>query len=167
MKDDLILFGRIVKTSKEDGNLFIRTFEEIEYKNIDFLFVEIDGTYIPFKINEIKKIKKNSLEIKFEFINNPKDAAEIVSKNVFIEKKFCTYKEENKNEIIGYIVIDEDLSKLGEIVNIINNNIQKLLEIRENNSTKSFLIPYVNEFIFNIDHSKKTIYVKNMWKIVR
>lgn len=167
MKDDLILFGRIVKTSKEDGNLFIRTFEEIEYKNIDFLFVEIDGTYIPFKINEIKKIKKNSLEIKFEFINNPKEAAEIVSKNVFIEKKFCTYKEENKNEIIGYIVIDEDLSKLGEIVNIINNNIQKLLEIRENNSTKSFLIPYLNEFIFNIDHSKKTIYVRNMWKIVR
>ena len=167
MKNDLILFGRIVKTSKEDGNLFIRTFEEIEYKNIDFLFVEIDGTYIPFKINEIKKIKKNSLEIKFEFINNHKDAAEIVSKNVFIEKKFCTYKEENKNEIIGYIVIDEDLSKLGEIVNIINNNIQKLLEIRENNSTKSFLIPYVNEFIFNIDHSKKTIYVRNMWKIVR
>ena len=167
MKDDLILFGRIVKTSKEDGNLFIRTFEEIEYKNIDFLFVEIDGTYIPFKINEIKKIKKNSLEIKFEFINNHKDAAEIVSKNVFIEKKFCTYKEENKNEIIGYIVIDEDLSKLGEIVNIINNNIQKLLEIKENNSTKSFLMPYVNEFIFNIDHSKKTIYVRNMWKIVR
>ena len=167
MKDDLILFGRIVKTSKEDGNLFIRTFEEIEYKNIDFLFVEIDGTYIPFKINEIKKIKKNSLEIKFEFINNPKDAAEIVSKNVFIEKKFCTYKEENKNEIIGYIVIDEDLSKLGEIVNIINNNIQKLLEIKENNSTKSFLMPYVNEFIFNIDHSKKTIYVRNMWKLVR
>ena len=134
MKDDLILFGRIVKTSKEDGNLFIRTFEEIEYKNIDFLFVEIDGTYIPFKINEIKKIKKNSLEIKFEFINNPKDAAEIVSKNVFIEKKFCTYKEENKNEIIGYIVIDEDLSKLGEIVNIINNNIQKLLDL-----TNSFM----------------------------
>ena len=167
MKNDFILFGRIVKTSKEDGNLFIRTFEEIEYKNIDFLFVEIDGTYIPFKINEIKKIKKNSLEIKFEFINNPKEAAEIVSKNVFIEKKFCTYKEENKNEIIGYIVIDEDLSKLGEIVNIINNNIQKLLEIRENNSTKSFLIPYVNEFIFNIDHSKKTIYIRNMWKIVR
>lgn len=167
MKDDFILFGRIVKTSKEDGNLFIRTFEEIEYENIDFLFVEIDGTYIPFKINEIKKIKKNSLEIKFEFINNPKEAAEIVSKNVFIEKKFCTYKEENKNEIIGYIVIDEDLSKLGEIVNIINNNIQKLLEIKENNSTKSFLIPYVNEFIFNIDHSKKTIYVRNMWKIVR
>lgn len=167
MKDDFILFGRIVKTSKEDGNLFIRTFEEIEYKNIDFLFVEIDGTYIPFKINEIKKIKKNSLEIKFEFINNPKEAAEIVSKNVFIEKKFCTSKEENKNEIIGYIVIDEDLSKLGEIVNIINNNIQKLLEIRENISTKSFLIPYVNEFIFNIDHSKKTIYVRNMWKIVR
>ena len=166
MKDDLILFGRIVKTSKENGNLFIRTFEEIEYKNIDFLFVEIDGTYIPFKINEIKKIK-NSLEIKFEFINNPKEAAEIVSKNVFIEKKFCTYKEENKNEIIGYIVIDEDLSKLGEIVNIINNNIQKLLEIRENSSTKSFLVPYVNEFIFNIDHSKKTIYVRNMWKIVR
>ena len=167
MKDDLILFGRIVKTSKEDGNLFIRTFEEIEYKNIDFLFVEIDGTYIPFKINEIKKIKRNSLEIKFEFINNTKEAAEIVSKNVFIEKKFCTYKEENKNEIIGYIVIDEDLSKLGEIVNIINNNIQKLLEIKENNSTKSFLMPYVNEFIFNIDHSKKTIYVRNMWKIVR
>ena len=167
MKDDLILFGRIVKTSKENGNLFIRTFEEIEYKNIDFLFVEIDGTYIPFKINEIKKIKKNSLEIKFEFINNPKEAAEIVSKNVFIEKKFCTYKEENKNEIIGYIVIDEDLSKLGEIVNIINNNIQKLLEIKENNSTKSFLMPYVNEFIFNIDHSKKTIYVRNMWKLVR
>ena len=167
MKDDFILFGRIVKTSKEDGNLFIRTFEEIEYKNIDFLFVEIDGTYIPFKINKIKKIKKNSLEIKFEFINNPKEAAEIVSKNVFIEKKICTYKEENKNEIIGYIVIDEDLSKLGEIVNILNNNIQKLLEIRENNSTKSFLIPYVNEFIFNIDHSKKTIYVRNMWKIVR
>jgi len=167
MKDDLILFGRIVKTSKEYGNLFIRTFEEIKYKNIDFLFVEIDGTYIPFKINEIKKIKKNSLEIKFEFINNHKEAAEIVPKNVFIEKKFCTYKEENKNEIIGYIVIDEDLSKLGEIVNIINNNIQKLLEIRENNSTKSFLIPYVNEFIFNIDHSKKTIYVRNMWKIVR
>ena len=167
MKDDLILFGRIVKTSKEDGNLFIRTFEKIEYKNIDFFFVEIDGTYIPFKINEIKKMKKNSLEIKFEFINNHKEAAEIVPKNVFIEKKFCTSKEENKNEIIGYIVIDEDLSKLGEIVNIINNNIQKLLEIRENNSTKSFLIPYVNEFIFNIDHSKKTIYVRNMWKIVR
>lgn len=167
MKDDLILFGRIVKTSKENGNLFIRPFEEIEYKNIDFLFVEIDGTYIPFKINEIKIKKKNSLEIKFEFINNTKETAEIVSKNVFIEKKFCTFKEENKNGIIGYIVIDEDLSKLGEIVNVINNNIQKLLEIRENNSTKSFLIPYVNEFIFNIDHSKKTIYVRDMWKIVR
>lgn len=167
MKDDLILFGRIVKTSKENGNLFIRPFEEIEYKNIDFLFVEIDGTYIPFKINEIKIKKKNSLEIKFEFINNTKETAEIVSKNVFIEKKFCTFKEENKNEIIGYIVIDEDLSKLGEIVNVINNNIQKLLEIRENNSTKSFLIPYVNEFIFNIDHSKKTIYVRNTWKIIR
>jgi 16S rRNA processing protein RimM len=167
MKDDLILFGRIVKTSKENGNLFIRPFEEIEYKNIDFLFVEIDGTYIPFKINEIKIKKKNSLEIKFEFINNTKENAEIVSKNVFIEKKFCTFKEENKNGIIGYIVIDEDLSKLGEIVNVINNNIQKLLEIRENNSTKSFLIPYVNEFIFNIDHSKKTIYVRNTWKIIR
>ena len=167
MKDDLILFGRIVKTSKENGNLIIRTFEEIEYTNIDFLFIEIDGTYIPFKINEIKKIKKNSLEIKFEFINNPKDAAEIVPKNVFIEKKFCTSKEENEKEIIGYIVIDEDSSKLGEIVNIINNNIQKLLEINENSSTKSFLIPYVNEFIFNIDHYKKTIYIKNMWKIVK
>lgn len=167
MKENLILLGRIVKTSGEKGNIIIRTFEEIDYKNTDFLFVEIEGTYIPFKINEIKKIKKNSLNIKFEFINNPKEAAEIVSKNVFIEKKFCTYREENKNEIIGYIVIDEDLSELGEIVDVFKNSMQELLEIKKNNSTKSFFIPYVNEFIFNIDHNRRTIYVKNMWEIVR
>ena len=169
MKNDLILFGRIVKVFGENGNIIVKTFENTNLKNGNFLFVEIDETYIPFKINKISTVKKNSLDIKFEFINDSTDAGEIISKNIFIEKDLCVSKKDKKTEIIGYMVVDEDLAELGNIVNVIKNNHQKLLEVEKRvvSNSKSFFIPYVDEFIVNIDNVQKIIYVKNIWKIVR
>ncbi len=114
---------------------------------------------------------KRSL-IKFKTIDDRESAKALTNKILYTtkerSKEICTL---DKNEIfwfdlIGYKIIDNSLY-LGEIKEIDRINgvdylfIQTSEELLEKKMPKSFLIPYIDEYIENFDREQKRLFTKN------
>ena len=159
---DLLFIGKIKKIHDAHGGVVIKT--DIESLLADFIFVEIDGTYIPFKVEHHEFIKDTSLVVKFMYVDDNKSASRIIGHRVFVELDKTSSL--SPCDMKGYTVIDEDGKIRGLVeTSFMNNNMQLLLDIKREGKD-NFYIPYVDEFVSGVDDDNKTITVKNLHKIV-
>jgi 16S rRNA processing protein RimM len=159
---DLLFIGKIKKIHNDHGGVVIKT--DVATIDTDFIFVEIDGTYIPFKIEHYEFIKDTALAVKFMYVDDNKTASRIIDHRVFIESKQTEFS--SQPDLNGYTIVDENGNIIGIVEkSVMNNNIQLLLDIKREGKD-NFYIPYVDEFINNTDNDNKTITVKNLHKIV-
>jgi ribosomal 30S subunit maturation factor RimM len=73
--------------------------------------------------------------------------------NALAEKHFDL---EEIEDYMGFEVYNFD-EKIGEIVDIFENNFQETIEVKLSDD-KNLLIPFIDEFIETIDEDKKIIY---------
>ncbi|HOO68189.1 MAG TPA: hypothetical protein PLC53_02345, partial [Bacilli bacterium] len=94
---------------------------------------------------------KNYDMLTLKGINNINDIVELKGNNVYINRE--DIKEEFIDEDLKYYKANIN-NKNYQIIDVINNSNQKLL-LLDNNK----MIPYVKDFIKNIDYKNKTIYM--------
>jgi ribosomal 30S subunit maturation factor RimM len=85
MMSEHILIGKIKKTFGEDGNVVLKLLNDFNILDFNFFFIEINTIHVPFKVENIKNLKRNNFAIKLQYIDNKSDASEIINNNVFIE----------------------------------------------------------------------------------
>ena len=125
------------------------------------IFLKVDNSYIPYFISKISKYKNNSVRVKFENVKNESEAMELINYEVFLPIEELPKLEGKKfyyHEVIGFMVIDINHGKIGEITYINDQTPQHLFVVKS--SGKEILIPINDDFILDLDRINKIVNLK-------
>ena len=149
----MVYVGEIVNTHGIKGEL--RIVSDFKYK--DKVFFEGNKLYLGKRkqkviIDSYRKHKNYDM-VKFNDIDNINDAIIFKGDEVFIKREDLDIEGYVDEDIIGLKVYDDN-KLIGKVTSIIKNK-QEILVVK--NRSKNYLIPFVDEFIKNIDLDKKIL----------
>ena len=155
--------GKVTRKFSFKGELivFLDTDTPSHYYGLKKLFLKVDNSYIPYFISKISKYKNNSIRVKFEDVNNERQAIELINYEIFLPIEELPKLEGKKfyyHEVIGFMVIDINHGKIGEITYINDQTPQHLFVVKS--SGKEILIPINDDFILDLDRINKIINLK-------
>ncbi|MCC6840133.1 MAG: 16S rRNA processing protein RimM [Flavobacteriales bacterium] len=120
------------------------------------LFVELDGSRVPFFISHIHEHPRAGAVVKFEDIDNPQAAAFLVNAPVFAPPGHELPPEGedeeeglDPEELIGMHVLDEEHGPLGEVVGTDGTEDHPVMVVRHGDH--EILIPMVEQMVVGID----------------
>lgn len=152
----MVYVGEIVNTHGIKGEL--RIISDFKYK--DSVFIENKKLYLGKRKQEViiktYRKHKNYDMVTFEGITDINDAIPFKGDEVFVKREDLDIDGYVDEDIIGLNVYNED--KLIGIVDNIMKNKQEILVIKDDN--KSYLVPFVDEFVINIDLDNKRMDIK-------
>ena len=142
----MLYIGKLVNTHGIKGE--VKIISDFKYKNIIFkkgstIYID-DNKYI---INSYRKHQKFDM-ITLMGINNINEAIFLKGKSVYIKKEDYEFPGPLNEDLYGKKVYDKD--KYIGVLKDIQKNVNQELLIVENND-KTYLIPYVDEFVKEIN----------------
>ena len=160
--NEMIYIGKTVSTFGIKGEL--KVISDFEY---------CDRAYQVNKkilINNIEHVisgiryHKNYVLLKIDNLNNINDILKYVGFNIYIKRidlglKGCEYLYK---DLINSEVIDDDNTKLGKVIEVLNGN-NVLIKVK---GSKEFLIPLIDNYISKFYLNKKILYTKNAKELI-
>tara|TARA_Y100000996_G_C22494785_1_gene631822 strand:+ start:72 stop:596 length:525 start_codon:yes stop_codon:yes gene_type:complete len=155
--------GKVTRKFSFKGELivFLDTDTPSHYYRLKKIFLKVDNSYIPYFISKISKYKNNSVRVKFEDVKNESEAMELINYEIFLPMEELPKLEGKKfyyHEVIGFMVIDINHGKIGEITYINDQTPQHLFVVKS--SGKEILIPINDDFILDLDRINKIVNLK-------
>jgi|TARA_B110000438_G_C15384705_1_gene466325 16S rRNA processing protein RimM len=149
--------GYISKQHGLRGNLLINILSsyKINIKNIQFLYIEMGLSKVPFEIEKIIFTKNQTYLIGLKNYNNREKTIQFINKNIFIKNKNIEFNNEKLLRLINYKIIKNGI-EVGFVQNFL---IKEQTILFCNIDNKEVYIPYVDNFVKKIDHKKKKLYV--------
>lgn len=159
--DQCFFLGSIVRKHGFKGTVVVKldTDQPESYRNLESVFVDNNGTLIPFFI-EHSSLNGQFLRVKFEDVDTEEQADSLMKKGLFLPVAALpplTGKKFYYHEVIGFEVIDAHHGKIGELKSINDTGAQALFEIQKDDV--QILIPVIDDFIERIDRASKIMYV--------
>ena len=159
--DHFIKIGNLTKPHGVNGEMILRFDGQliIELKEGEPVFVELDGSLVPFFIETIRG-GDNMAFIKLEFISLGPEMDGLRGKSVFLESKNIVEEislEHDNDFFIGWTLTDKESTISGTILDFANENENPLFVLEKNG--KEYYIPVQEELIVKIDEKKKIIYM--------
>ena len=152
-KPDLQYLGEFIKLFSFKGEIILYSDNTISLiENLDTIFIDIDGAFVPFQIKKSKSHKKNIFRVLLEGISSESEAKDFLKKSVYINK---LENQDNINNIVDNFNVYNNNEYLGIVVSTINKTGQTIIEVKM--SKKTVLIPLVDELIIKIDYNEKKI----------
>ena len=160
--NEMIYIGKTVSTFGIKGEL--KVISDFEY---------CDRAYQVNKkilINNIEHVisgiryHKNYVLLKIDNLNNINDILKYVGFNIYIKRIDLGLKESEYlyKDLINSEVIDDDNTKLGKIIEVLNGN-NVLIKVK---GSKEFLILLIDNYISKFDLNKKILYTKNAKELI-
>ena len=159
---DCIELGTITKCHGIHGQVVLRlcnlSFDAI--KEMEAVFIQIDGLPVPFFITEYAERSNDTLILTIDDIKEEQAAKDLMNSRVFIKSSQVEIPESylpKFHPLNGYTVIDVKSGKLGiadEILDLDNNPLLRILTKK-----KEILLPFHDDFIHSINTKDKILYV--------
>ena len=152
-KPDLQYLGEFIKLFSFKGEIILYSDNTISLiENLDTIFIDIDGAFVPFQVKKSKSHKKNIFRILLEGISSESEAKNFLKKSVYINK---LENQDNINNIVDNFNVYNNNEYLGIVISTINKTGQIIIEVKM--KEKIVLIPFVNEFIVEINYDLNKI----------
>jgi 16S rRNA processing protein RimM len=158
-KEECFFLGIISKKHgyKGDVNIKLDVTPSENFKELNHLFIELNGNLVPFFISSLRFKNNGFIVVKFEDVDNDESANAIIGKSTYLPLE-CLPQEENPlKALLNYTAIDDKHGELGKIIDIQSNNGQDLFVIDYDD--KEILIPITEHFISQIDKDKKIVHL--------
>lgn len=158
--DEVLKIGYLQKSHGIKGEITL-IFDKSDYADIDtdFYFLDIDGIYVPFFIEEITFVTHIGARVKFEDINDETQASRYVNLSVFVYRSQAIENKSDENDdwdfFIGYSVSEQNGRSLGIIESVDSSTMNVLFLLKD--AEKEYLIPATQDFISEIDEHTKHI----------
>lgn len=161
--DRLIQAGQLRKSHGVDGAIRAsvdEAFREYVWES-EFLFIEIDGDRVPFRIEYIKGDEDAPI-FKFQWVDTPEEAARYVGASIFMEKDRLPNDFDPVEKVDleygfleGFTLFDEELGLIGPVLEIVEYPQQEMAVVnyREN----EWLIPLHTDLITSLDHEGRRV----------
>ena len=158
-KQDCFYLGKIVSKFSFKGEILLKLdSDEIDFKKLKTIFLDIDGTIVPYPIDNIKLHKSSLLRIRFENIDNEEKANKILKIKTYLPIKDLPELNGNKfyyHEIINFTALDLSLGNIGRVKEVNDQTSQPIIVL--DNGTNEVMIPLVDDFLIEINRVKKTL----------
>ena len=152
-KPDLQYLGEFIKLFSFKGEIILYSDSTISLiENLDSIFIDIDGAFVPFQIKKSKSHKKNIFRLLLEGISSESEAKDLLKKSVYINK---LENQDNINNIVDNFNVYNNNEYLGIVISTINKTGQTIIEVKM--KEKIVLIPFVDEFIVKINYDLSKI----------
>tara|TARA_B100000003_G_scaffold61485_1_gene55026 strand:+ start:82 stop:579 length:498 start_codon:yes stop_codon:yes gene_type:complete len=152
-KPDLQYLGEFIKLFSFKGEIILYSDSTISLiENLDTIFIDIDGAFVPFQIKKSKSHKKNIFRLLLEGISSESEAKDLLKKSVYINK---LENQDNINNIVDNFNVYNNNEYLGIVISTINKTGQTIIEVKM--KEKIVLIPFVDEFIVEINYDLNKI----------
>ncbi|MFN4886062.1 MAG: ribosome maturation factor RimM [Bacteroidota bacterium] len=163
-KDEMHCLGKITKLHGYKGELtvFLETAKLANYSQIQFLFLELNGNLIPYKIELFEPKTKNAAKVKLQGVNSEADAKALIKALVYIPENQLQSADALKKDMdtwIGFGVEDEEYGYLGEITHVGGLSTNPQIEILHESGVTIF-IPLQPEFILGVDPEQAMVHVE-------
>lgn len=158
-KEDCYFLGKITRRHGLAGNVILKldTDQPEFYKNLESIFVEINGLLVPFFINKLGFAKRDTLNISFK--NSTETLVEqSIGKNVFLPLSTLPELQGTQfyyHEVIGFQIIDQDQNNYG-LIKEINDQIAQHYFILNLNG-KEVIVPIIKDWILDVNREDKII----------
>ena len=154
-KPDLQYLGEFIKLFSFKGEIILYSDNTISFiENLDTIFIDIDGAFVPFQIKKSKSHKKNIFRVLLEGISSESEAKDFLKKSVYVDK---LENQDNINSIVDNFNVYNKNEYLGIVISTINKTGQTIIEVKM--KKKIILIPFVDEFIVEINYDLNKIYM--------
>ncbi len=155
--NEMIYIGKTVSTFGIKGEL--KVISDFEYCDKAY---KVGNKVL---INNIEHVisgiryHKNYVLLKIDHLNNINDILKYVGFNIYIKRLDLNLSKDEflYKDLINSEVIDEDDTKLGKIIEVVNG-INVLIKVK---GTKEFYIPLIDNYVKRFDLDKKILYTKN------
>lgn len=155
--NEMIYIGKTVSTFGIKGEL--KVISDFEYCDKAY---KVGNKVL---INNIEHIissiryHKNYVLLKIDNLNNINDILKYVGFNIYIKRLDLKLSKDEflYKDLINSEVIDEDDTKLGKVIEVVNG-INVLIKVK---GTKEFYIPLIDNYVKRFDLDKKILYTKN------
>ncbi|MFV0390965.1 MAG: ribosome maturation factor RimM [Paludibacteraceae bacterium] len=161
LKNTIFPVGQIVKIHGMKGELAFSTNSSIlQDQDIPSIFLEPQGLLVPFYIENVQMKSGSSGLIKLERVDSEEHAREYVGQTIYLPN---TYLDTTRNEafeseyFVGFEIVDNKKGNIGKVSAVDQRTANTLFIVK--NNTVEILIPVVDEFITDIDHTLKIIRV--------
>jgi len=155
IKDSLICIGYISRPHSYKGEIQLTLERKIvSLKRDDFLFIKLQGQYIPYKIENLKG-KSEEPVLKLQFVDTYEQAQEIAASEVYTDSEVLP--EESELSFIGFELIDKHIGTIGKVEDVQELPQQIMLLVDYNGDIK--YIPLAEDFIDHISQENKEIWV--------
>tara|TARA_B000000441_G_C21728939_1_gene344729 strand:- start:1027 stop:1524 length:498 start_codon:yes stop_codon:yes gene_type:complete len=152
-KPDLQYLGEFIKLFSFKGEIILYSDNITSLiENLDTIFIDIDGAFVPFQIKKSKSHKKNIFRVLLEGISSESEAKDLLKKSVYINK---LENQDNINNIVDNFNVYNNNEYLGIVISTINKTGQTIIEVKM--KEKIVLIPFVDEFIVEINYDLNKI----------
>lgn len=156
---ELVCIGEIVNTHGIKGE--VKVISEFKFKEEVFKkgFVFYIGRFKDkLVLDKYRKHKIYDMLI-FEGITNINEVIIYKGEELYINREDLKIDGYLNEDLIGFSVFEKD-SFIGHISDIINNNAHDVLII--NNEISRFMIPFVDEFVKEIDFENKKVKIEKI-----
>jgi len=159
---DCFNLGNISKLHgfKGEVSLFLDVTNPEDYRKLDFIFIDINGQLIPFKIISLRLVRRCYAIVRLEGVDCEKDAKELLKKKTYLPLTFLPPLDNQSfydHEVIGYKVEDSVEGNIGLVEDVIDLSNNPLLKI--NNKGKEILIPIMNDLVQKVDRENKILFI--------
>jgi 16S rRNA processing protein RimM len=162
-----ICIGKYINTHGIRGEIKIESYSDFDaerYKKGKTVYMLIEGAYQPFTVASFRKHKGHCL-VSFEGKDNINDVEPYKGSMIFVkdeDRKPLGKGEFYRSDLIGLDVFDESHTHIGKILQVeetlgANLNLRILKE-----DGKEVLVPYVPDFIRNVDPERQEMTIHTM-----
>jgi len=147
------------------GNIKLTTYSgEIEHLfSLKKVQLRRDGVAFDVEIEELKSAGKEAL-IRFKGINTPEDARKYNGYELWVEREHASALQENEFYVADLIdcSIVHTGEVVGKVVSIFDGPQALLLEVKRSLDDKKSLVPFMKQYIGDVDLKEKIIELKEM-----
>ncbi|MDF1610925.1 ribosome maturation factor RimM [Stygiobacter electus] len=159
--DDLFLIAEVKSAFGTEGYVLIDSFSDFKdrFFELQKVFVQIFGNYKELIVESVKEID-NKIILKFKGFNSSSDVEIFLNQKLFVDKENVVRLEKDTffiHDLIGCQVFRNEII-IGFVNDVLVLPANDVLEIK--NDEKVILVPFVKDFIQNIQVENKLIELK-------
>lgn len=166
---DLFAIGYVAKTHGIRGEMNVSLDTEFNPEDFRFLIFDIDSIFVPFQVESSRGNAIANRLIALKGVETVDEAKTFVGKTVYVllselrEHPAYNSSEEEEglylSDLVGYTLKDESGCVVGTITGFNDDTQNYLLEVLRPDGAK-VLIPYVDEWILELNQDNKTLMVE-------
>ncbi len=161
IEKDLVEVGSLLKAHGINGEMNAVLDADLDWERLDCFFIKVGGIATPFYIAESRETSNRGVLLRFEDVETPAQLRPLLSARTLYAKRAYVLEmleETEAYELMGYELQDEKLGTLGTISGIDDATANVLWRVARSNGDE-MLVPVTDDYIINVDDSKRIITV--------